>query len=42
MLRIGHCGCNTVPIEKGTETLELSVGRELDPAMQHRPHREGD
>ena len=35
-------GCNTVPIEKGTETVTKSRARTAALAMQHRPHREGD
>ena len=37
-------GCNTVPIEKGTET-EKSTRSLIGPglgALQQRPHREGD
>ncbi len=35
-------GCNTVPIEKGTETVPDDRGRALRAVMQYRPHREGD
>ena len=36
-------GCNTVPIEKGTETSVMPRDSTRGSgAMQHRPHREGD
>ena len=35
-------GCNTVPIEKGTETSVHCTSRRRKVPMQHRPHREGD
>jgi len=34
--------CNTVPIEKGTETNFHRAADRLFGLMQHRPHREGD
>jgi len=36
------CRCNTVPIEKGTETHKLPDQVRAAVWMQHRPHREGD
>ena len=33
---------NTVPIEKGTETIGLPSSRSDRSFKQHRPHREGD
>src|SRR5579859_1179299 len=40
---VNEIRCNTVPIEKGTETIWDGENRPENPAeMQHRPHREGD
>ena len=39
--RVHDCRCNTVPIEKGTETCQAPATTACS-MMQHRPHREGD